>query len=96
MESQVFTFTSFKELQSLIKGSVQEALAEHGDAISKPAQSETYLSKKEVADKFNVTTETVHQWTKKGRIPAYRIEGRVFYKLSEIEESMTKIGKYKK
>jgi len=49
------------------------------------------LTRKEVAKLLRVSLPTLHDWTKRGVIKAYRIEGKVYYKRSEIEESLTEI-----
>lgn len=46
------------------------------------------LTRQEVADLCKVSLTTVHQWTKEGRLIAYKLGGRVLYKASEVMESL--------
>ncbi len=52
-------------------------------------QSEKLLSHKEVAKLFNVSLVTLHDWTKKGILKAYRMGNRIRYKEAEIMETLT-------
>ncbi len=75
------------ELSELIKESVKEAvqvaLAARGDSSSK------YLTRKETALKLNISLPTLHRWTLKSRLRAYRIESRVLYKEKDIENDLS-------
>lgn len=54
------------------------------------AEAEKLLTRKEVADLLGVTLPTLHDWTKKGLLTAYRIGNRIRYKENEILETLTK------
>jgi excisionase family DNA binding protein len=54
-------------------------------------KSETYLTRKEVADMLKCDLSTLFHWTRKGMLKAYGIGNRVYYKLSEIEASLLPI-----
>lgn len=47
-----------------------------------------YLSRKDVAQLFSVSLVTVHDWTKKGFLKAYKMANRVYFKRSELEAAM--------
>jgi len=49
-----------------------------------------YLSRKEVAKLLKITLPTLHDWTKLGRLKAYKIGSRVLYKPSEVQEALEK------
>lgn len=51
-----------------------------------------YITRREVAKLFQISLVTVHDWTKKGILQAYKIANRVYYKQSEVESSLTKKG----
>ncbi len=53
---------------------------------------ETYLTRKEVAGMFKVDLSTIHNWTKRKILTSYGLGGRVYYKLSEINESLVKLN----
>jgi excisionase family DNA binding protein len=54
------------------------------------------LSPEEARKLFNpsVSRITIHRWTKDGKLPAYRIGRRVYYKESEVLEAVKVINKY--
>ncbi|MHA1973115.1 MAG: helix-turn-helix domain-containing protein [Candidatus Hodarchaeales archaeon] len=60
----------------------------------RPAESickedhEKLLSTEEVCKIFNVSTVTLYKWKKKGLIPYYKVGRRVYFKNSEIIESL--------
>jgi excisionase family DNA binding protein len=54
-----------------------------------------YITRKEVARLFKVSVVTVHDWTKKGILTAYKIGNKVFFKRCEVENALVqKGGKY--
>lgn len=78
-----------EQLQKAILDGVKEQL----DQLRKefqPKQPEEYLSRDEVKELLKINLSTVHLWTKSGRLQAYYLGNRVYYKRSEIEEVLTK------
>jgi hypothetical protein len=53
-----------------------------------PKEPTEFLTRNEVKDLLKVDISTVHNWTKRGKIQAYGIAGRIYYKRSEIEQSI--------
>lgn len=51
-----------------------------------------YITRRDVATLFRVTLTTVHDWTRKGILQAYKVGNRVFYKRSEVESALVKKG----
>lgn len=47
-------------------------------------QSEKFLTRSEVARLLKITLPTLHDWTKKGLLKAYRIGNRIRYKEVEV------------
>lgn len=54
-----------------------------------------YLSRKEVAALLKITLPTLHQWTKEGVLPSYKIGTRVLYKESEVKATLEKVPSFK-
>lgn len=54
-----------------------------------------YLTRKDVSKLLHITLPTLHEWTKEGLIPSYRIGNRVLYRSNEVEESIT-LRKFKR
>lgn len=50
------------------------------------------LTRKQTADRLNITLATLHSYTLSGKIVANRIGNRVLYKESDIQNSLTKIN----
>jgi excisionase family DNA binding protein len=71
---------------------IEKIIEEKIDEKIKVEKKETvrYLTRKEVAALLRITLPTLHEWTKFGWIPSYRIGTRVLYKEKEVEE---RIGK---
>lgn len=60
-----------------------------------PETGTDYITRKEVARLFRVSIVTVHDWTNKGILTAYKIGNKVFYKRCEVESALVqKGGKY--
>lgn len=53
---------------------------------------ETYRTRKETADKLNVSLPTLNEYTKRNLITGYRFGVRVMYKQSDIEAALTKMN----
>jgi excisionase family DNA binding protein len=72
-----------------------EELAKSLERIEAKIQTnvpETLLSRVETADLLGVTLNTLKKFTRDGTIPAYGIGSRVFYKRTEVLNSLTKIN----
>ena len=48
-------------------------------------QKKQILTRKELADYFTCDLSTIQNWTKKGLLTSYFANGRVYYKMSDIE-----------
>lgn len=56
-----------------------------------PKEPTEYMTRNEVKDMLHVDLSTVHNWTKKGKLKAYGIGNRIYYKRDEVEQSITPI-----
>lgn len=57
----------------------------------KPKEQTEYLSRNDVAEMLKIDISSVHNYTKRGTLQAYQIEGRIFYKRKEVEASIIKL-----
>ncbi len=77
--------------------SLENALKDLAQVINpseKPQEAE-YITRRAVCDMLKITLVTVHDWTKKGILTAYKIGNRVYYKPCEVRAAMVqKGGKY--
>lgn len=79
-----------EELQNDIVKGVKKEL----DQIKKdfqPKNPTIYLTRSEVAEMLKIDLSTVHNWTKRGKLTAYGIGKRVYYKRAEVEEALVKL-----
>ena len=53
-----------------------------------PKEPTEYLTRNEVKRLLSVDLSTVHNYTKKGKLKAYGIGHRVYYKRHEVEQSI--------
>lgn len=76
-----------------LEGAINALSSQSSNTASE--QQTEYLTRREVAKLFKISLVTVHDWTQKGIITAYKIGNRVYYKRSEIETALVqKGGKY--
>lgn len=79
-----------EELQEQISNTLKNYIDKLVKSIQ-PQPCEEYLTRKEVAQLFKVDLSTVHNWTKSGKIQSYGLGGRLYYKRSEVENSLVKL-----
>lgn len=80
-----------EEFQTAILDGVEKLLNELKKDFQ-PKEPTEYLTRQEVAELFKINLTTVWNWTKRGKLQSYGIDGRVFYKRSEIENSIVKFN----
>jgi excisionase family DNA binding protein len=56
------------------------------------ATATDYMARNEVARLFGISLVTVHDWTNKGILTAYKIGNKVFYKRVEVENALVRKG----
>jgi hypothetical protein len=74
------------ELANLISENVKVQIQNLANGLSnqnKPQQKEV-VSRKEVAEMFDVSLVTVHDWINNDILKPYKIGGRTFFKRSEL------------
>jgi excisionase family DNA binding protein len=57
-----------------------------------PIKPNEYLTRAELSEMLKCDLSTIHNWTKKGKLIAYGIGNRVYYKRSEVEAVMLPLG----
>lgn len=78
-------------IDSLFKG-LQSQLNELKQNFEPKTPAE-YLTRSEVAEMFKCDLSTIHNWTKKGKLKAYGLGNRVYYKRHEVESVLVPFGK---
>lgn len=56
-----------------------------------PKMPEEFLTRIEVANLLKVNVNTVDRWSKEDKLKRYGIGDRIFYKRSEVEESIVRL-----
>ena len=71
---------------------IENMIKELKESIKPTTPPNDYLSRQDIATLFQVTVTTVHDWTRKGILKAYKVGNRVYFKRAEVEQSFTRIG----
>lgn len=53
-----------------------------------PKEPTELLTRNQVKEKFDVDLSTIHNWTKRGKLKAYGIGNRIYYKRSEVDQAI--------
>lgn len=79
------------DLEELIRKVVSEQLEEFrkNNSIEKPDE---LLTREEACLLLKISLTSLWNWTKKGKLKAYGIGNRVFYKRGELMESLVRIN----
>lgn len=82
-----------EELQRLIGTSVKNGISElHKEQLIKN-YSEELMTREETCRFLKIDSSTLWAWTNKGKVKAYGIGARRYYKRSELMESITLLKK---
>jgi excisionase family DNA binding protein len=85
----VFDVMSKDELKGIISNSIQEVINKNS---VKEIKEDELLSREETSDLLRINLSTLWRWTKDGKLSAYGIGNRVFYKKDELLKSLIKIN----
>lgn len=77
--------TIVKEINQGIKDQLNEFKEE---VINSSPMNDKLLTREETSEFLKIDLSTLYNWTKQGRVKAYGIANRRYYKLSEILESL--------
>ncbi len=91
MESSDFLRTNSEEIKGLLVAidEVAENLGIGIELLSSPAAThERYLNNHQVCEMLHLSQRTLQDYRDKGRIAFYKLEGKILYKLSDIEKML--------
>ncbi len=77
-----------QSIRQVVKEEIQASL------LSKKSKGEGfthYLSGKEVAARFKITSPTLRAWRRDGLVKAYRIRRKLYYKPAEIHSALKEV-----
>lgn len=90
MNTIQITELTTNELKSLLKESVKQEFNQLKEEIlcKTPTQ---YLTRKQVAKMLDINLTTLNNWTNRGVLISYGIQGRVYYKRDEVERAFIEL-----
>ena len=90
MNTIQITELTTNELKSLLKESVKQEFNQLIEEIlcKTPTQ---YLTRKQVAKMLDINLTTLNNWTNRGVLTSYGIQGRVYYKRDEVERAFIEL-----
>jgi excisionase family DNA binding protein len=88
MEKAVFISMSADDLLGMIRECVKDALTLNPQVNVPEPIPEDLLSIEDIQKVFKVSKVTVHKWKKKGLLPFYKMNRKVYFKKSEVIEAM--------
>lgn len=75
------------ELKELIRETIRREFIEFANDFQ-PKEPTIYLTRREVQKMLNINLSTLHHWTKQGKLKAYGIGARIYYKRHEVDEAL--------
>jgi len=94
MNNQILLSIPLDEFEVIQKDWIREVLSENKS--NTPPPDEAYHTRRETAKILQVTLVTLHDWVKRGKIRAYKINTRVRFKKSDIDAALQEVVKYKR
>ena len=83
-----FILTTPEDLKELIANVVRSEMSGFKPVPTESKEGQEFLTRKQTAEKLQVSLVTLHDWTKKGVIQGYRISRRIRYKATEVEAAL--------
>ena len=88
MDSKVFISLTAEHLRGLISECTKDALTVERQEKVPERILEDLLSIEDIQKVFKVSKVTVHKWKKKGLLPFYKMNRKVYFKKSEVIDAM--------
>ena len=82
-----------KELADLINDGVQKSLCDFKKELSDQKANDDLLTRKEACEFLKIDSSTLWAWTNKGKVKAYGIVNRRYYKRAELLECLIPLKK---
>lgn len=84
---------SVEQLQEIIENSVKSGIENQQKEFLQKEKSEELMTREEAFKFLKIDSSTLWSWTNAGKVKAYGIGSRRFYKRSELMESLTLLKK---
>ena len=83
---------SVEELTEIIAEKLADKLETRIARLISSENDEALLTRAETAEFLKINSTTLWHWTKKGKVTAYGIGNRVYYKKGELKKALIKIN----
>lgn len=83
---------SVEELTEIISEKLVDKLEKRIANLISNQSDEELLTRAETAEFLKINSTTLWHWTKKGKVTAYGIGNRVYYKRGELKKALIKIN----
>ncbi|MDB4127418.1 helix-turn-helix domain-containing protein [Flavobacteriaceae bacterium] len=93
MNTIQFIQTSTEELTSAISKAVEVQLMQLKEQLLSKDANDELLTRKEACKLLQIDQSTLWHWTNKGKVKAYGIANRRYYKRSELNEALKPLNK---
>lgn len=93
MSTLQFIQTTPEDLAELINKGVKSQLDDFKKDFSSQQANEDLLTRTEACEFLKINSSTLHAWTCKGKVKAYGIANRRYYKRRELIESLRPLKK---
>ena len=90
MNTIQITELTTNELKSLLMKEVQQVVNQIREEFQPKTQTQ-YLTRKQVEIMLDINLTTLNNWTNKGVLISYGIQGRVYYKRDEVERAFIEL-----
>ena len=80
------------ELVSAIVKKVLDELEIRNGSLQQKKNQESLLTRAETANYLHIKLTALYNWTKKGKLKAYGIGNRVYYKKHEVDEALIRVN----
>jgi excisionase family DNA binding protein len=91
MEQVIFSQVPIADLQGYIAQTIQRELSAILKATTPPPDPDELVTRKEAAQYLGLSLPTLHDYTLRGIIPAYRLGSRVRYRKSDLLNALLQV-----
>ena len=88
MANSIFIQMTAEDLRGMISECIKDAMTLERQVKTPEPIPEDLLSIEDLQKVFKVSKVTVHKWKKKGLLPFYKMNRKVYFKKSEVIDAM--------
>lgn len=76
------------QLKSLIEESVRKVITDNSKQVTNSVNPKSYLTRKELSEKFNLSLATIYRRMKDGTLPHFYIGRRVYFDENQLDDNL--------